>query len=199
MNQKDFWENKIVLKRRSPSHPVIEAFVLPKIHKMMSVIGRESQAEASACMTLLDIGSGNGYFSYHLRSLFDVTCLDFSHKILSICPMNKKIQANAEQIPFKDNSFHIVFAENLLHHSKEPDMIINEMLRVSSRYIVLIEPNRLNPFMFLISWVSRTGRSILRFSSAYMKKLMNNKAGVMCLETTGFILPNITPLFFYQR
>jgi ubiquinone/menaquinone biosynthesis C-methylase UbiE len=191
MDQKEFWEDKSVLKRRPPEHPVIEAFARPKVDEIVRLVERDAPSQG---MTLLDVGSGNGYFSHHLKRRFDVTALDFSRKILSICPIEKKVQAAAERVPFRDGAFDVVFAANLLHHAPEPVDIIDEMLRVCSRYVVLVEPNRLNPFMFLISQVSRTDRSILRFSSGYMRGLVKGKAELLLAQTTGFILPNVTPL-----
>ena len=83
---------------------------------------------------LLDVGSGNGYVSYYLNRYFDVTCVDFSHNILTTCPIEKRVQALATDLPFPDNSFDIVFCSNLLHHLDDPVTVLKEMARVSNRY-----------------------------------------------------------------
>jgi len=194
--QKSFWEDSKVLKRRSAQHPVIEAFAMPKIQKICSTIHQDTGSMTIRKKSLLDVGCGNGYFSYYLNLFFDVSCLDFSHNILSICPLKKKFQASALDMPFHNNSFDVVFCANLLHHVENPVDVIDEMSRVSSRYIVIVEPNRYNPFMFLISQISITDRSITKFNSKYLADLVEGKAKILSLISTGCILPNITPVFF---
>lgn len=194
MHQKEFWEDSKVLKRRTPEHPVIEAFARPKVHSIIEAIERDSHTPVTRAMRLLDVGSGNGYFSYYLNERFNVTCLDYSHKILSICPLQNKIQAVAERIPFQDNAFTVTFGANILHHAEDPGAIIDEMLRVCSGYLVLIEPNRLHPLMALFSQISRTDRAVLKFSAGYMRGLVQGKTRLVSLTTAGNILPNRTPV-----
>jgi SAM-dependent methyltransferase len=193
MHQKEFWEDSKVLKRRTPGHPVIEAFARPKVRSIIEAIERDLHTPVTRNMALLDVGSGNGYFSYYLNEHFTVTCLDYSHKILSICPLKNKIQAAAERIPFQDNAFTVTFGANLLHHAEDPKVIINEMLRVCSGYLVLIEPNRMHPLMALFSQISRTDRAILKFSTGYMRSLVQGQTWLISLTTAGNILPNMTP------
>jgi ubiquinone/menaquinone biosynthesis C-methylase UbiE len=56
-----------------------------------------------------------------------------------------------EDLKFEDNSFDVVFCHALLHHVDDIDRVIGEMKRVSCKWIVLLEPNRNNPLMFLFS------------------------------------------------
>lgn len=193
--QKEYWENKKISKRRSPLHPVIEAFARPKVDKIIETIRQDTPHFFSQKNRLLDIGSGNGYLSHYLNNPFDVTCLDFSRNMLSICPLEKKIQASASLLPFKAASFDIVFCANLLHHVERPSLVISEMTRVSSRYVIVLEPNRNNPLMFLFALVMRADRNIIKLSAATLKRLTEQRLDIMLLEPTGSILPNVTPLF----
>lgn len=45
----------------------------------------------------------------------------------------------------------MVFEANVLHHVADREGVIREMARTSSRYVVLLEPNRNNPLMFAFS------------------------------------------------
>ena len=193
--QKDYWEDKKVLRRRDPLHPVIEAFALPKVKKIIAKIRKQNSLsiKKNTQNTLLDVGSGNGYFSHYLSLFFNVSSLDFSHNILSISPTKKKIQASATEIPFKSNSFDVVFCANLLHHVENPSVVIKEMIRVSSRYVVTIEPNRYNPLMIIVALLSKEDRLLLRFTSRYIAGLMRDNMEIISQEKTGFILPNKTP------
>jgi ubiquinone/menaquinone biosynthesis C-methylase UbiE len=194
ISQKDFWEDAKVFKRRHPSHPVIEAVVKPKINIINKLIRNSGNNVDRERKLLLDIGSGNGYFSYYLNNYFKVTCLDFSRNMLFACPLDKKIQASAINLPLKDNSYDVVFCANLLHHTNNPSYVLNEMLRATSHYIVIIEPNVYNPFMFLLSIISKEERSVQKYTSKYLLNLLNEKAKILFKSTHGFILPNKTPL-----
>ena len=48
---------------------------------------------------------------------------------------------DAEQIELPDNSFDLVFASEVLHHCSSPHRALCEMLRVSRRYVLFLEPN----------------------------------------------------------
>ena len=53
-------------------------------------------------------------------------------------------EANAENLPFADNSFDLTFVKESYHHFPRPMIALYEMLRVSKEAVVLIEPN--DPF-----------------------------------------------------
>jgi SAM-dependent methyltransferase len=195
--QKQYWENKKVLKRRHPSHPVIQAFAKPKVDLIIEQLNNDLYANDNKNKMLLDVGAGNGYISYYLSQHFDVTCLDFSRNMLELCPLDKKIQASAMHLPLKDKSFDVVFCSNLLHHLKDPLKALMEMSRVSSRYIIIVEPNRANPLMFLFSFVSKADKRLRKFSKKYFTSICEEltEYKIKFITTTGVILPNITPLF----
>jgi len=195
-SQKQYWESEKILRRRTPQHPVIEAFAMPKVQRIVELTSPQNPAEHNKNRTLLDVGCGNGYISYYLDQYFDVTCVDFSHSILTICPVEKRVQALATALPFRDNSFDIAFCSNLLHHLDDPVMALKEMARVSNRYVAVLEPNRSNLLMFLFSFMSRNDRALRRFSRKYITGLARNCDGfeTIYLAATGSILPNMTPL-----
>lgn len=186
--QKIFWENKKRSKRRSPDHPVVEAFCLPKIQFI------EKTINLSQNDTLLDIGCGNGFFTYQLAKLCDVTGLDFSEQMLKINPHHKLVKGDAENLPFNDNSFDIAFCSDLLHHLKNPEKAVSEMKRVAKNYIIISEPNRNNPLMFLFGLIKKEERGSLKFTKKYINKICKklNLVYVKSL-TSGFIFPNKTP------
>jgi len=191
--QKEFWESERVFKRRHPSHPVIEAFAVPKIKQILDIMMLKGERLNTNDLTMLEAGAGNGYFSYYLSNFFELTCLDFSRNILSINPADNKIVASATHIPFKNRSFKIVFCANLLHHINDPLIVINEMIRVSSRYIVIIEPNRNNPLMLMLSALSKEERLVSKYTGKYLETLLQNRVKILWKGTSGFILPNKTP------
>jgi len=190
MHQKDFWE--IPKKRREPWHPVIQAFVQPKIEQIKAVL---SQNGEDLChLSLLDVGCGNGFFSYYFEKLLTTICIDYSNFMLLLNPCEKKICASATKLPFVDNSFDIVFCSNLLHHLEKPLLAVEEMRRVSRKYVVLSEPNANNPLMFLNSLTVKEERGALKFSSTYLMDIaLSSKLTVISLDSMGIVLPNKTP------
>lgn len=190
ISQKEYWERKSLQKRRSPKHPVVEAFAKPKINYIKKYIKFSKET------TLLDVGCGNGFFSYHFSRLCDVTGTDFSRQMLVINPITKKFLANAEKLPFEDNSFDVVFCSNLLHHLKNVEKCISEMVRVSKKYIIVSEPNRNNPFLFIFSAIVKEERKGLKFSLNYLKNMLRRRGlNIISSISTGMIFPNKTPTF----
>lgn len=138
---------------------------------------------------ILDVGCGNGVFTYHLRKAYGfVVGLDFSSRLLGQNPHALRVRGDASRLPFPDSSFDLAFEANLLHHVPDPERVVSSMKRVSHRYVCLIEPNRLNPVMLAFSLAVRAERGVLRSSLGALKSLIK-KAKLTCVSamTTGMI------------
>ena len=190
--QKRFWDSE--KKRRKPWHPAIEAFTKPKLAYISKFILRDNSGSRSS---LLDIGCGNGFFTYYLEKSFDTVALDFSYSMLKRNISKMKLCGSATELPFNNRSFDITFCSNLLHHLDDPDLAVSEMRRVSRKYVVISEPNRNNPLMFLFGLLKKEERGALKFSLRYMKHLME-RAGLELIGASqrGIVLPNKTPDWF---
>lgn len=190
--QKDFWESEKQIKRRRPFHPVIRAFVLPKIKFIQENISLTKDT------SLLDVGCGNGFFTYYFRQICQVTGLDFSRQMLAMNPhdTDKLILGEAENLPFPNDSFDIVFCSNLLHHLQNPAKALAEMKRTAKTYIIVSEPNRNNPFLFIFNLLKKEERKALKFNKKYLIKL-GEKIGLKKINVliSGLIFPNKTPVF----
>ena len=90
----------------------------------------------------------------------------------------------------------MAFEANLLHHVPDREGVVREMKRVSRRYVVLIEPNRLNPIMFAFSLAVPAERGGLNSSARTLRQLAE-RTGLNCVSvrTTGMISQNNTPEF----
>lgn len=188
-HQKKYWERE----RRSPEHPVIEAFVSPKINYIRDYV------DLLKNIKLLDIGCGNGFFTHYFSKIADSVGLDYSRYMLSINPCNSLIQGSALFLPFKNETFEIVFCSNLLHHVEDPTIVLREMKRVSKKFVILSEPNRNNPFMLLFSVIVREEHGTLRFSLRYMKRLVELCGlKIIASRAMGSIVPNKTPLLLLK-
>jgi ubiquinone/menaquinone biosynthesis C-methylase UbiE len=186
--QKEYWERKSLEDRRPPDHPVVRQYVVPKIDQIRRVIPLERKTR------LLDVGCGNGFFSYYFDQVCETVGVDFSQKMLAKNPIAQKLLMDAGHLSFQDFAFDVVFCHALLHHVDDMDQVLQEMRRVSRKYVVILEPNRNNPFMFLFSAIVREERKALAFSMGYLReKLERNKLKVVASFSHGMTVPNKTP------
>lgn len=179
-------------KERLYSHPTIQAFSLPKYQW----IKQHLQLEDGANM-VLDVGSGNGYFAQHFEQDYALTALDLSENQLQYNPASHKEIGSAYQLPYADNSFDVVFTSNLLHHLDEPEKAVKEMQRVSKKYVVISEPNRNNPAIFLGALCIAHERRAIYSSRKNLSQMIKESQLTIKAHTFlgGFVMPNGTPPF----
>lgn len=176
---------------RLPQHPVIGAYVRPKLDYIGKTIS------LSETTSVLDVGCGNGIFTYYFAARCrGVTGIDRSRNMLLQNPCSKVVQSDASVLPFRGATFDLVFEANLLHHVKNRLSVVKEMARVSRRWVVLIEPNRYNPLMFGFGMVVAAERGLLNSTRKSNLKLLE-MAGMKPVSTmiTGMISQNNTPEF----
>lgn len=191
MYQKHYWERNELSRRRSPEHPVIEAYVIPKINEIKRYVNINKKTR------LLDVGCGNGFFTFYFDRICDAYGADYSERMLQLNPVKKTFLMDANDLKFEDNSFDIAFCHALLHHVEDISVVISEMKRVSKRYVIILEPNRSNPLMFLFSLITKEERAALRFSLGYLEdKVRENGLQVLKSFSYGMIVPNKTPNIF---
>ncbi len=167
---------------------MIRQYVLPKIELVRKHIPLEKKNK------LLDLGCGNGFFSLYFDSLCDTVGVDFSEKMLAKNPIAWKILMDANHLAFQDFAFDVVFCHALLHHVEDPGRVISEMRRVSRKYVVVMEPNRNNPLMFLFSAFVPQERKALDFSLANLKRMLEaQQLKVTWATSQGLTVPNKMP------
>jgi|SRR6185437_2165563 len=70
----------------------------------------------------------------------------------------RTVRLDAEAMELADNSYDLVLAHEVLHHCRSPHKALLEMLRVSRRHVILLEPNNSLAMQILLR---------LRFSFPY--------------------------------
>src|SRR3954452_20057013 len=89
----------------------------------------------------LEIGAGTGYFSLNLARaglIGELTCTDISQGMLDELSATagrlgidvRTVCSDAEQLPFEDDSFDLVFGHAILHHIPDLDAAFREFRRV---------------------------------------------------------------------
>jgi SAM-dependent methyltransferase len=106
--------------------------------------------EGLAIKSILDVGTGTAIFAEAFsKQGFRVTGIDTNPKMLEVArcllPGGEFLEAQAENIPFDDASFDLVFLGNVLHETDDPLKALKEARRVSkARTAVLEWPYREN-------------------------------------------------------
>ena len=188
--QEEYWK-KDQSHRRSPDHPVVRALFEPRAAFVASLV----QSPESA--SVLDVGCGDGFFTLPLKKHFGrVVGVDFSATMLAKNPCYIKIQATVEQLPFRDEEFDIVVCSHLLHHLQEYNrkIAVAEMARLCKVALVIYEPNRTNPLMFLFGFLKKEERMTLEFSKKYLEELLAvTGMRQLSVNAESWIIPNKAP------
>jgi len=146
--------------------PVGQAQVLGKLGK---ILGTDLDCGYERA---LEIGAGTGYFALNLLQaevVQEVTCTDISPGMVSTLGANaerlglqvKAARADAESLPFADESFDLVLGHAVLHHLPDLRRAFREfhrVLRPGGRIAFAGEPSRLGD---LIAAIPKRGAAAL--------------------------------------
>ena len=93
-----------------------------------------------AATNVLDVGTGAGIFA---AAGLAVTGIDTNAELLAIAtgfaPAAQFREAAAEQIPFPDGSFDLVFLGHVLHEADDPLAALREARRVARQRVAILE------------------------------------------------------------
>jgi ubiquinone/menaquinone biosynthesis C-methylase UbiE len=102
------------------------------------------------------LGCGRGNDCLELEKISeDIIGIDISSKALKEAKTNyikhNFLQADAEQLPFKNSSFDVVYCKSILHHlNLDKSLIeITRILKLNGILFIAYEPGLLNPFGFI--------------------------------------------------
>lgn len=117
---------------------------------------------------ILDVGAGEGFTMKKLRDRKigkEVEGIEYTEEAIKlgkkIHPNLHIVQGDIHALPYPENSFDMVICTEVLEHVTEPAKALAELVRVSSKYIVLSVPNE--PF-FMLGNLAR-GKNLTRFGN----------------------------------
>jgi ubiquinone/menaquinone biosynthesis C-methylase UbiE len=108
---------------------------------------------------IIDVGCATGRTleSFRNHDYFNSIGIDIQKIKMTIC-MKRCLKINKDVFlmdikhnKFKSKSFDLVFSEGLLEHFKDMQPIVDEMCRISKKYVLQLQPNyQLSGKMFLL-------------------------------------------------
>jgi SAM-dependent methyltransferase len=190
--QRAYWNKPKHRTRKDPTHPLIKTYVESKLALLPELFGSMPTGIKS-----LDVGAGNGYFSYYLEKMGSATAVDYSSVILDQNPVADKRVMDARKLEFADNTFDLSFCHAVLHHidAKDRVQVVKEMARVSKGAVMIVEPNVINPVMAAFGLLKKAEWGSLCFTRGYVRGLAE-QAGleVVCAVSWGALTPNRMPI-----
>lgn len=192
IDEKQYWDFTANpgMYRRSTQHPVVKFYAKQRFDYIKTKIDLDS------IQNCLDIGAGTGFSSAHFPNQDILTCVDFSFRNLMLNTTKSKIQASAYSLPFKFDSFDLVYGWEFLHHLAEPEKAVSEMARVTKKFLVLFEPNRMNPALIVFSIYDKRERRLLQYNKNKMREFIKNIGFEMIsCESVGWVFAGATPTF----
>jgi len=119
-------------------------------------------------LKILEVGCGVGDFALYLSQQgADVTAIDFSSQAIKLATEKSKAQggnvhfvvADAQTLPFTENSFDLIISCECLEHVPSPQLALNEMHRVlkPSSKLILTTENYSNAILlgWLVCWLRK--------------------------------------------
>ncbi len=193
---KDFYNSQRIKKLRKYDNPVVKIHVIDKIKFI------KNNLDLSKDTKVLEVGAGSGYFSYYLQDYCNLLATDVNESILSLNPAKNKKVCDGNKLPFKNNFFDVVVAFDILHHVDHPNKVLNEMIRVSKKNLIIIEPNADNFIqkLFLLFFPREWGT--YRFTTEhFLRMIKKNNLKILKHEYIGrLITPNsFLPLSLLQK
>ena len=107
---------------------------------------REAVGRDTGGVKILEVGKGSGFFSDYIKKLgYNITTCDFDQTL------DPDVLADVRSLPFKDSSFDIVTAFEILEHIPFEDFpkALAELRRVASRRVIISVPYKSTFFEFV--------------------------------------------------
>lgn len=157
---------------------------------------------------VLDVGCGAGGFLAVLSRLgAEVVGIDISAEFVAACRetidrlglRNAAVHcAPADALPFPDDSFDAVVLVDVLHHMDATEPALREVKRVlrAGGRVLVFEPNKWNPLLYLMCVLDRNEWGLLRLGSARRyRALLGPHFEIETVAHNGLLIGPDGPLF----
>ena len=116
--------------------------------------------------TILDVGCGTGYITNIMANELKSTIIgcDVNTNRISFANANfgqEVVLADVKRLPFKDSSFDIVVASEIIEHIPRVDEVLLEIRRVAKKNAIITVPNE--PYFRIANFLR--GKNVRRFGN----------------------------------
>jgi glycosyltransferase involved in cell wall biosynthesis/SAM-dependent methyltransferase len=177
-NQTDIWDNA-----PEPYQVQMQADILSLLPSDIS--------------SVLDVGCGDGYITNALPKSLKVVGIDISQEALRHVQGETRVGSITE-IPFPDNSFDLVMANDILEHLSDSDFdnALQELQRVATKYLLITVP--LNEQLEAnytkcanCGWIYHINHHVRNFTEQSFQKILYNNFQPVEIRLSGGI--NVPP------
>lgn len=157
---------------------------------------------------VLDVGCGPGGFLAVLSRLGgEVVGVDIATEFVAACQQTiarlglrnaQVLCAPAAELPLPDRSFDLVMLVDVLHHLESVEPALREVKRVlrPGGRVLIFEPNKLNPLLYLMCVLDRNEWGLLRLGSARRyRALLGPHFEIESVAYNGLLIGPDGPLF----
>src|SRR5579862_7982188 len=115
--------------------PFVKKTIGNYLQKRIKAVVFEIEGFLKGSKTIIDVGTGSGYIAFELQKRgYNVTPIDVTN--ISFIPEIKPIIYDGRKLPFKDKSFDVCLLISVLHHTKNPEAVLEEAIRVSKKIVI---------------------------------------------------------------
>lgn len=162
------WVNKMRTKsenqKKHTNKNPIQRFLIQKFHHKVF-----KQIEKTGMRKIIDIGCGEGYGINALKALDkNLVFFGLDNRFSALAWGNKQIITNepvlcgnAMKLPFENDAFPLITCMEVLEHLTEPDLCLQELIRISSEYLIISVPHE--PFFRIANFMR--GKNIARLGN----------------------------------
>ena len=198
---------------------VLHELVLKEYFRKMKIVSSMIHERLKKDSSILEVGCGGGYYLEYIHQGYNNTFLvgiDISMRAIKERRINgaklsniEFIEADAKQLPFRDDVFDCVYSSETLEHIPHVGKFFSEAFRIMKRgLMVALTPNgeRINPFLALVVPIllfkKAKEKSIIteinprESPEPYDRALSRAELEYLCISK-GFHNVNVEPIFHF--
>jgi SAM-dependent methyltransferase len=150
---------------------------------------------------VLDFGAGPGSFlipiAAHCRGIvgaeISARFVQEGQSILDELQIKnaKLIHIDPDELPFENESFDVLMMIDVIHHLEDIRVSLTEAFRVlkPGGRVIVYEPNKLNPLLYLVHLVDRNERGLLKLGTpAKYRQVLSGYVRIERLNFNGIVI-----------